>query len=51
MAGGVECPPRVVFNELLYHENQDRVWDAEDNLPTFVMEFVAETVNTHRITM
>jgi len=51
MAGGVECPSRVVFAELLLHENEDRVRDAEDNLPALVMEFVAETVNTYCTTV
>jgi hypothetical protein len=27
------------------------VRDVKDNLPTLVMEFIAETVNTHCITM
>jgi len=51
VVGGLECPPRVVFAELPLHENEGRVRDAEDVLPTPVMEFVAETVNTHCITM
>jgi hypothetical protein len=51
MIGGVNCPSRVVVVELLKHENENEVRDVEDNLPTVVMEFVAETVNTHYLTM
>jgi hypothetical protein len=51
MIGGVNCPSSVVVVELLKHENENEVRDVEDNLPTVVMEFVAETVNTHYLTM
>jgi hypothetical protein len=40
----------VVVVELLKYENEDEVRDVKDNLPTLVMEFVAETVNTYCLT-
>jgi hypothetical protein len=46
----VKCPSRVVVVELLKYVNEDEVRDVNDNLPTLVMEFVAETVNTHCLT-
>jgi hypothetical protein len=50
-SGGVKSPPWVVVVYLFSRANENEVRDVEDNLPTVVMEFVAETVNTHYLTM
>jgi hypothetical protein len=47
----VKSPPWVVVVYLFSRANENEVRDVEDNLPTVVMEFVAETVNTHYLTM
>jgi hypothetical protein len=47
----VKNPPWVVVVYLVQRANENEVRDVKDNLPTVVMEFVAETVNTHYLTM
>jgi hypothetical protein len=46
-----EEPPLGGSCLLVHYAHENEVRDAKDNLPTVVMEFVAETVNTHYLTM
>ena len=47
----MKYPPWVVVVYLFSRANENEVRDVKDNLPTVVMEFVAETVNTHYLTL